>query len=367
MKAPFEAYTGDEPYVFISYSHSDKETVYPDLALLQGMGYRIWYDEGIRPASEWPEEIAASIEGCTFFTVFISPNSVNSRNVRNEISFALDNRKPLLRIHIEETLLSPGLKLQMGNVQAIFRYQLDSGSYLRRLRKSITETTCGAARSGTGKVSGRPDTIADDLSITEKVALDELRNKPDVKWTHTMIANSIRIKRPEFGEPLGTIAKAVDTLIDKAYFQIDKAGTISVTSKGAEYYKTSPRYSAPELFDGLLSENRSKILSDFARIPDEEKNTYLDVLVQKLRDPSSSNRLAALFCLFTVPNPLRDAHLLLAVKDPSKALRRRAAFLIGETRSKDFLGVVSGLMNDGSPEMRAVAREAYRKITGRRP
>ena len=40
----FEAYTGDEPYLFVSYSHRDVEQVYPILDALYDRKYRIWYD-----------------------------------------------------------------------------------------------------------------------------------------------------------------------------------------------------------------------------------------------------------------------------------------------------------------------------------
>lgn len=44
--APFEAYAGHEPYVFVSYAHSDARLVFPELARLRGNGYRI-YRKGV--------------------------------------------------------------------------------------------------------------------------------------------------------------------------------------------------------------------------------------------------------------------------------------------------------------------------------
>ena len=72
MKPPFEAYTGDKPYLFISYAHKDAKIVYPLITAWHTAGYRVWYDEGIDPGNEWPEEIAKALSLCSYFIVFIS-------------------------------------------------------------------------------------------------------------------------------------------------------------------------------------------------------------------------------------------------------------------------------------------------------
>lgn len=46
---PFIAYSGDEPFLFVSYSHADSQAVYDELRWLNGQGVNIWYDEGISP------------------------------------------------------------------------------------------------------------------------------------------------------------------------------------------------------------------------------------------------------------------------------------------------------------------------------
>ena len=48
---PFEAYSGDEPYVFISYAHKDSEFVFDEISILNDAGYNIWYDEGIEASN----------------------------------------------------------------------------------------------------------------------------------------------------------------------------------------------------------------------------------------------------------------------------------------------------------------------------
>ena len=57
------AYEGTENYIFISYAHKDSDRVMPILEELRDEGYRIWYDDGIAPGSEWPENIAQHLDG----------------------------------------------------------------------------------------------------------------------------------------------------------------------------------------------------------------------------------------------------------------------------------------------------------------
>lgn len=141
MSIPFEAYQGEDPYIFVSYAHKDKDVVYDEIKKLNKEGYRIWYDEGIQPANEWPEEIAVAINKCSTFLVFISPQSVESKNVRNEINYALRKNKKFIAIYIKETTLQPGLELQMGSIQAIMKFQMPDDHYYSKLIKNLTPST----------------------------------------------------------------------------------------------------------------------------------------------------------------------------------------------------------------------------------
>jgi hypothetical protein len=136
---PFEAFKGNQPYVFISYSHKDSPVVFKEITGLYHAGYRIWYDEGIDPGNEWPDEVAQALEKSSFFIVFISPNSINSQNVKNEINFALNKHKPFLAVHITDTVLPSGLLLRMGDIQAIFRYKMDEITFTKKIYRALPE------------------------------------------------------------------------------------------------------------------------------------------------------------------------------------------------------------------------------------
>ena len=116
---PFEAYSGEGSYTFVSYAHADKAFVYECMDWLRKQGVDMWYDEGIAPAGEWVEEIASAIKGAKLFIVFISPDAVESRYVRSEVGYALSLDKDILSIYLKETDLPAGLDLCLQPFQSI--------------------------------------------------------------------------------------------------------------------------------------------------------------------------------------------------------------------------------------------------------
>ena len=62
VQTKIEAYTGNEPYLFISYSHRDTAKVYPILDALYDKKYRIWYDESCETGNDFRDELRHRIE-----------------------------------------------------------------------------------------------------------------------------------------------------------------------------------------------------------------------------------------------------------------------------------------------------------------
>ena len=90
-------YNGKEKYIFISYSHRDTAQVFPIIAKLMENGYRVWYDAGIDPGTEWDENIAQHINDCGYFIAFMSTNYLGSNNCKDELNYARDLEKERLQ------------------------------------------------------------------------------------------------------------------------------------------------------------------------------------------------------------------------------------------------------------------------------
>ena len=50
-------YNGNEPYIFISYSHSDRLSVEYILGYMIRAGIRFWYDNAIEPGDDWKKQL----------------------------------------------------------------------------------------------------------------------------------------------------------------------------------------------------------------------------------------------------------------------------------------------------------------------
>ncbi|MDO5455300.1 MAG: toll/interleukin-1 receptor domain-containing protein [Eubacteriales bacterium] len=120
------AYEGNEPYIFVSYAHKDSPRIFRIIEKLSARGYRIWYDEGIEPGSEWPEYIANHLIRAEMVLSFLTPNAVESVNCRREINFALSRSKPVLAIYMENMDIPAGMELQLSSQQNILYYNYDS-------------------------------------------------------------------------------------------------------------------------------------------------------------------------------------------------------------------------------------------------
>ena len=80
-----KAYTGDKPYLFVSYAHADAAAVMEVLEALQEQGFRIWYDEGIEVGSDWSEFIAGRLAGSGLMLAFLSKSYIPSAPQRMDM------------------------------------------------------------------------------------------------------------------------------------------------------------------------------------------------------------------------------------------------------------------------------------------
>ena len=119
-------YCGELPYIFLSYSHKNIEPAMEIIEKLWESGYRVWYDEGIDPGSEWDENIASHIEACGFFIALLSREYLDSTNCKDELNFARETENPRLLIYLEDIELPSGMKMRLGRLQAIHKYKYEN-------------------------------------------------------------------------------------------------------------------------------------------------------------------------------------------------------------------------------------------------
>ncbi len=115
IQTKFEAYVGNEPYLFISYSHRDTEKVYPILDALYDRKYRIWYDESCETGNDFRDELRERIEKCEAVVLFVSEASMLSPFCGMEIIVARENGKRLYPIYLDEVAVPPSFQILLSN------------------------------------------------------------------------------------------------------------------------------------------------------------------------------------------------------------------------------------------------------------
>ena len=82
--------------VFLSYSSADKSAAGRVVTALAKYGLTVWSDAAIRPGQNWDETIEAELRTATSFLLLLSPSSVASRNVLDEIALASNLGLPIV-------------------------------------------------------------------------------------------------------------------------------------------------------------------------------------------------------------------------------------------------------------------------------
>lgn len=158
-EAGLKAYEGNEKYAFISYSHKDSDVVAQYVKALQEHGSRLWFDEGIEVSEEWPAEIERKLTNANFCLVFYSKSANDSQNVRDEINYARNLGTRLFICYIEETELTNGMGLRIGNIQSVFLYKNSFENNIKVILKALRAAECCEGKEKPVQVVREPEKI----------------------------------------------------------------------------------------------------------------------------------------------------------------------------------------------------------------
>ncbi|MCK0180264.1 toll/interleukin-1 receptor domain-containing protein [Flavobacteriaceae bacterium S0862] len=92
--------------IFVSYSSKDRPFALGLVKELQSLGANVWIDQlGIGLGENWDNAIEEALEKSETFMLILSPTSVESPNVQDEVSIAINTNKKMVPILIEECKL----------------------------------------------------------------------------------------------------------------------------------------------------------------------------------------------------------------------------------------------------------------------
>ncbi|MBR5773715.1 MAG: toll/interleukin-1 receptor domain-containing protein [Clostridia bacterium] len=182
-------------FIFISYSHKDSQKVMPIIELLTRNDFQVWYDAGIEAGTEWPYYIEEQLKKSRVVLVFMTPNTIESKNCRNEINFALNLDKEILIVYLEETELLRGMNLQLNSTQSLhknrhtsnesFVNELINARILQCCRNGVVDMVTADTSEGISPKSGATTRIANVCSIGS--------NDPNDLWPSGTYSRSINM------------------------------------------------------------------------------------------------------------------------------------------------------------------------------
>jgi hypothetical protein len=87
---------------FISYSRTNKDFAVKLTRGLRSAGYPVWFDQfDIPTGSRWDDEVEKALRDSSIFMIILTPASISSENVKDEIGYAIDHGKRILPVLLE--------------------------------------------------------------------------------------------------------------------------------------------------------------------------------------------------------------------------------------------------------------------------
>jgi hypothetical protein len=153
------AVTPDESF-FLSYSRKDEAFALRLAEAVRKQGIRIWVDQlDIRPSEHWDRAIERAVRHSHGIVVLLSPRSVASDNVADEISFAIDNGKSVLPVMIETC----SLPLRIARMQVIDA----TANFSKAVRECVAELRRTQAGVSSRETSSSADGALDSGALAE--------------------------------------------------------------------------------------------------------------------------------------------------------------------------------------------------------
>jgi hypothetical protein len=148
---------------FLSYARADARIALKLADDLIAAGPSVWVDQyDIRPSQHWDRAVEDAVRGCEGMIVVLSPRSVASPNVADEVSVAIDSGKTVIPVLVEACTLP----LRMTRMHFIDATQ----DYDQALKQCVKEIN-GAAR----RAVVQPDTSPAAAPPSSGLADEDLR------------------------------------------------------------------------------------------------------------------------------------------------------------------------------------------------
>ena len=118
---------------FISYSRANSDFAVRLAKDLKASGHEVWLDQlDIPTGSRWDDELEKALRTCSTILIILSPESIKSQNVKDEIGYAIDTGKHILPLMIKQC----EIPFRLRRFQYVDFTKDDLDEYEERLRET---------------------------------------------------------------------------------------------------------------------------------------------------------------------------------------------------------------------------------------
>ena len=138
----------DTPFVFVSYSHEDRNFVTRLRTDLQAHGIEVWVDkEGIQAGTpDWEQALRDAIQTAHAVLFIASPDARNSRYVKDELRIAEYYQRVVYPLWVAGNQWIEAVPIGLGSIQYIdvreSRYQTALPEIVQTIQRTLVTTTC---------------------------------------------------------------------------------------------------------------------------------------------------------------------------------------------------------------------------------
>jgi peptidyl-prolyl cis-trans isomerase A (cyclophilin A) len=189
------------PEAFFSYCREDSEFALRLAGDLKTAGASVWLDQlDITPGDRWDRAVENALTNCSRMLVILSPDSVSSTNVMDEVSFALEEQKIVIPVFHRDCTVP----FRLRRVQHV-DFRQDYARGLQELLKTLPAGQCVEQRvSGISDVGsqGTVSGFGELRRATEQSRLeDEYRGVAEQKRLELERQQSTEERLEQVGEP----------------------------------------------------------------------------------------------------------------------------------------------------------------------
>ena len=160
-------------YAFISYSTRNQSLADAMRDLLKDCGIETWMAPGDIPAgSKYAQVINRAVKNCSCFVLMLSEDAQNSVWVAKEVERAVNYRRPIIPVQLENVVLNDEFELYISTDQVVAIQKIDKDtqeikSLLSSIRNFVGEPELDADKDNViSKKDGSPQTKAKNIELT---------------------------------------------------------------------------------------------------------------------------------------------------------------------------------------------------------